>query len=199
MVGALGLDSHLLQRDADLPADVLALVPGGDVHVAGAVVGDRGGLALLIGLEEIKLHFRPKGKAHAQGCGALHRLFQQRTGVCFQCRPVGVGDAAEHAHHLPVLAAPGEGGEGAGIGVKKEVGAHLAPEARNGRGVDGDALTEGTFQFIRHDGDVLLLSEDVAEGQTDKAHIFLPHIFHNFLFGKVHPIHVLYKPSCFIC
>ncbi len=121
VVGALGLHAHLLERDADLPADVLALVHGGDVHVAGAVVGDRGGLALLIGLEEIKLHLRAERKAYAQGCGALHRLFQQRAGVCFQRRPVGVGNAAEHAHDLPVFPAPGERGERSGIGAKKEV------------------------------------------------------------------------------
>ena len=39
-------NAHAGQGQADLPADVLPLVVGGDVHIPGPVIGDFGGLTV---------------------------------------------------------------------------------------------------------------------------------------------------------
>jgi len=57
MMRALRHDAHLLQRQADLPTHVFALVLRGDIHIGGAVVRNARRLAVFIQLEEIEFHF----------------------------------------------------------------------------------------------------------------------------------------------
>ena len=52
------VDAHLLQRQADLPAYIFAPVHGSNVKVPGPVKGAVGGLALLVGFEQVELAFR---------------------------------------------------------------------------------------------------------------------------------------------
>ena len=54
MVGGFRLNSHALQRQADLPADVLALVVRGDIHIGCPVVGNVRRFAVFIQLKEVK-------------------------------------------------------------------------------------------------------------------------------------------------
>ena len=61
MVGAFRLDAHLLQHQADLRRTFSPL-SASDVHVTGTVVGFLGGVAVLIGLEQVELHFGAEGE-----------------------------------------------------------------------------------------------------------------------------------------
>ena len=186
MVGALRLDPHLTEGEADLAPYILPLIHGGNVHIARPVKGDLCGLPVLVGFEEIKLHLRAEGKGDPALCRALHGFSEQGAGIRFESRPVRVGNAAEHSHHLAVFTSPGQGGECSGIGMQEEIGAHLAPKTGNGGGVYGDAVSKGAIQLCRQNGDVFLFPEDITKGQTDEAHILLFHILAYFLFGKVH-------------
>ena len=69
--------------------------------------------------------------------------------------------------------------------------ADLAAEALHRRGVEGDPVGEGPLELGGHDRHVVLLSIDVAEGQTDKLDVLLLHELHYF-FRRV--LHVL---TCF--
>ena len=89
VVRALGLDAHLLQDHADLPADVLSLVLGSHVHIARLVIGLGGGIARLVGLKEIKFHLRAESKGVTLLSGLGHSLFQQPTGVGIRGVPSG--------------------------------------------------------------------------------------------------------------
>ena len=198
VVGAFRPDAHLTERQADLAPHIFTPVLGGDVHVTRPVKGDIRCLAVLVGLEQIKLHLRAEGKGDSAFHRTLHGLLEQGAGVRLQSRSVRVGNPAEHAHHLPVFAPPGQGGERGGIGMQEEVGAYLAPEAGDGGGIYGDAVPKGAIQLRRQDGDVFLLSEDITEGQADEAHILLLHILAYFLFGKVRHVWLLSDLHLFV-
>lgn len=186
MVGRFGLNAHLCQRDADLPADVLALVVGRDVHIAGLVVGLARGAALFVGFEQVKFHFGAEIKGDAGAGGVGRGGSQQRSGIAGQHAAVGMGDGAEHPNDAPLVRPPGQRGQRGGIRMQDEVGAHLAAEAGDGRRVDGDAIIKGARQLGGQDGDVFLPAENIAEGQPDKTDILLFHILHDFLTGVAH-------------
>ena len=57
--------------------------------------------------------------------------------------------------------------------MEKQVGIHLVAEARDGGSVDGNAVLEGAFQLVGHDGDILGSAEAVAERKADELHILL--------------------------
>ena len=75
--------------------------------------------------------------------------------------------------------------------MKQQIGADLAAEALHRRGIKGDPVGEGALELTWHDGHVVLLSIDVAEGQADKLDILLLHELYHF-FRRV--LHVL---TCF--
>ena len=62
----------------------------------------------------------------------------------------------------------------------------LVSKAVNGRGIDGDAVLESPLQLLGHDGDVLVASVDVTEGQADKLHVLLLNVLDNFLWCIFH-------------
>ena len=58
--------------------------------------------------------------------------------------------------------------------MEKQVGMHLVAEAGDGGSVDGNAVLEGAFQLVGHDGDILLgLPKHVAERKADELHVLL--------------------------
>ena len=60
--------------------------------------------------------------------------------------------------------------------MQEQVGVYLVTEAGNGRGVKGDTIFKRAVKLVRMDGDILLLSGQVAECQTDELHVLLRHI-----------------------
>ena len=52
--------------------------------------------------------------------------------------------------------------------------------SRDRRGVNRDAVFKSAGKFFRHDGNILLPAEYVAEGKTDKFYIFFADILHDF-------------------
>ena len=184
VVGAFGLNAHLLQHQADLPADVLAPVVGSDVHVAGLVVGDGGVSAVLVQLKQIEFHFGAEGKVVASGVRIGHRLFQDAAGVPLEGAAIGMENIAEHPHHLALLGPPRQLYQRGRVRPQQQVGACLTAEALDGGGVDGDAVFKSAAQLTGHNGHIVLLSVDVAEGQADEPDILLLHELHD-LFPRI--------------
>ena len=108
MVGAFRPDAHALQRQADLPADILPLVCRGNVHVTGMVIGNFGRLAVLVPLEQIKLHLCSEGKGQPGLFCILYRFLQQTPGIRSDHGAVRLGHGAEHPHHPPMFRPPGQ-------------------------------------------------------------------------------------------
>ena len=186
VVGALRLDAHLLQHQADLPADMLSLVVGGDIHVAGLVVGDGGGPAVFIELEEIEFHLRAEGEVAALGGGIGHGFFQDAAGVPLEGPAIGVENIAEHPHDLALLRPPRKLDQRGRVRPQQQVGTGLAAKAINGRGVDGDAVFKGAAQLAGHDGHVVLPAVDIAEGQADEPDVLLLYELHDLFLRILH-------------
>ena len=180
MVGAFRPDAHALQRQADLPADVLPLISRGNIHISGVVIGDAGGLAVLIPAEQVKLHLRAEGERQPRRLCILHSLFQQAPGIRLDDLTAGTADCAEHPHHAAMLRPPRKHAEGTGIGMQQQIGVNLAAEAGDGGAVNGDAIAERPIQFRGHDGNVLLAAFHIAEGHSDELHVLLRRILFDF-------------------
>ena len=51
-----------------------------------------------------------------------------------------------------------------------------------------DALLEGAFQLGRHDGDVLLVAENIAKRKTNELYVVLLNKLYDFAHGGVHKV-----------
>ena len=183
---AFRADPHLLQRQADFTADVFAAVVGGEVHIAGFVVRLFGGPAVFVEAEKIKFLLRAEGKAIADFRRVRNGPLEQRAGVALEGTAVRVGDGREHAHDLAMLGTPRQQRKRLRLRVQQQVGVRFVPEAGDGGAVERNAVGKGAGQLIRHNGNVLLPAENVAEGQADELHVLLLHILHNLLLGISH-------------
>ena len=83
VVGGLGVEAHLLQRQADLPPDVFPPVEGGNVGVARVVVGGQGRFPELVGLKEVELALGPHLAGEPVPGGVGHRPLEDRAGAPF--------------------------------------------------------------------------------------------------------------------
>ena len=181
VVGAFGLYAHLFEGQANFSSDVFALVLGGNVHISRLVVGLLCGLALLVSFEKIKFHFRAEEKFDSLLGGGLYGIFEDFSSVGVKVATVGKGNVAKHTNHPPVLRPPGKDGNGVGIGMKQQIGMNLAPEAVDRRSVDGNAVFKGSFDLVRHYGNIFLLAENIAKGETYKFYVLLLDILHYFI------------------
>ena len=186
MVRGLGLDVHLLERQADLAAHVFRLVERGDVKILAVVVRDGGGVAVFVQLEQVEFARRAHRDRAARAPRAAARLAQQVAAVALKGRAVRVADIAVKAHHAPLRRPPRQYGQRGRVGEQQQVGHIHIQEAAQGRGVEVDAVLERARQLGRHDGDVLLVAEDIAERQTDELHIVFFDKLYDFAFDRIH-------------
>ena len=186
MVRAFRPDAHALQRQAGLPADILPLVCRGNVHVTGTVIGNFGGLAVLVQPEQIEFHLCSEGKGQSGLFGVLYRFFQQAPGVRADDGAVWLGHGAEHPHHPSMLRPPGQHTEGGRVRAQQQIRVDLPAEAGNGGAVDGDTVLEGPVQFLRHNGDIFLAARRVAEGHANELHVLLRRILLDLLNRILH-------------
>ena len=77
MVRAFGHDAHLLERQAYLAADILALIQRRDIHIASVIVGNSGSVSVFISLEKIELHLGLEVEAIALLAGIFYSAAQQ--------------------------------------------------------------------------------------------------------------------------
>ena len=186
VVGTLRTDTHLFERQADLTADVLALIPGRNVHIPGAVVRDRGRLAVFVAAEEVELHLRAERERNAHRRGVIHRLLQQSAAVTFEGRAVRMKDAAEQARHAPVIRPPREQTKRRGVRLQKEVRVQLIAEAGDGGGVKRDAGGKRAVKRVRQNGHILLVAGQIKKRHAEELDILLRNILPDLGFGILH-------------
>ena len=184
MMRAFGRDAHFLKCQADLTADVFALISGRDVHISALIEGDIGRLALFVGTEEIELTFRADVAGNTHRTCAFGRLSEDVTSVALEGSAVGIADITEEADNASLRGSPGQESKGRGIGEKEEV-ASLS-EAADRRRVKGYAHLKGARKLIGHYRDILLRPVNVAERQTYELYVIFLDEFYYFLFGVSH-------------
>ena len=70
--------------------------------------------------------------------------------------------------------------------MKQKVGANLATKAIYRRGIKGDPIRKSALELTGHDRHIVLLSIDIAEGQTDKPDILLLNELDHFFWRVLH-------------
>ena len=70
--------------------------------------------------------------------------------------------------------------------MEQKIGSDLAAESIHCRCVKGDPVCKGALELAGHDGYIVLLSIDIAEGQTDKFDILLLNELYHFFRGVPH-------------
>ena len=174
MVRSLWGKTHFLYDKTDISSNILTSVKRSNIHVAGAVDGLQGVLAVFILFKQVELDLRADLKGDPRIRRFLNGLFQQGPGISVKGRAVGIGDITEHVSHASPLGTPGQMGQGPGIGMQIQIRADVQAES------DGDAVLEGTGQLIGHDGDIPLPSVDIAEGKTDEFDVLFLNVVHDF-------------------
>ncbi len=173
VVRGFRLDAHFLERQADLTADVFRLVQRCDVEIFAVVVRDGGRVPGLVHLEQVEL----AGGAHrdriARLARALERLTQHMAAVTLERAAVRILDVAVEADDAALRRAPRQNGQRGRIGEEQQIAVvHVQKAAQRG-GVEVDAVLKGAHQLGRHDGDILLVAQNIAEGETDELDVVL--------------------------
>ena len=186
VAGALRADPHLLQGQTDLPPDVLPPVLGRDVHVARPIVGDFRGPSVLVRAEEVKGLLQAEEEGEPRLLRFPCRRSEQAPGVRGMGRPVRLRHGRIHPHHPAVLRTPGKDRQRRGIGAQGQTGFPF--KTADGGGIKRNPPVEGPLQLVGHDGNVLLPSVHVAEGQADELHVLFPHVLQHFVFCVIHDL-----------
>ena len=181
VMGALRLDAHVLQIQADFPADVLPLILRGHVHIAGMIEGFVGGISVFIGFEQVEFKLRAEADLAAQLACLPDRILQNGAAVHGEGPSIGMADVAEHLHHLAPAGPPGKHIQSGRNGMQKQIRPHWTSKARDGGGIKGNAVGKSALQFLRHDRDILLSAGHITKSQADELHILLLHVFKYFL------------------
>ena len=192
MVGGLRLDVHFLKRQADLTAHVFRLVERRYIEILAVIVRNGGRMAVFIQLEQVKLACRADGERIACAACTAVSLAQQMTAVALEWRAVRIADVAVKAHHAALSRTPRQNGKRCRIGEQQQVGDIHVEEAAQCGGVEVNALLEGAFQLGRHDGDVLLVAENIAKRKTNELYVVLLNKLYDFAHGGVHRASLLF-------
>ena len=191
VAGAFGGDAHLLQCQTDLPPDVLPPVGRGHVQVPRPVVGGEGGTSRLVGGKEVELALYPHPHPIAPVPERPGRLRQDAAAIPGEVLPGGGAQVTVKARHPPLGRAPGKQCQGVRIREEEQVGTGQLAKAGDGGGVKRHSPEKGPLQLGGKDGDILLDTEEVTEGEADKLYVVLLHKLHCFRCGDGHGL-----PSC---
>ena len=179
MVAGAVSDSHPVHGEADIASDVLSLVDGGHLEVGSLVHRDVRRVALAVELEQVELAVGPDTEV----CTALMKFFfigfEQEADIALERSAVRVADVAEEPGDLFLRGSPGEDRHGVGVREQQEVGVLDVEESPDRCGIETDAVLQCMLQRSDADGDVLQLSENVAECQSHEDDVLLLHVLHD--------------------
>ena len=174
-MGSLRLNVQRLEEHADLPPDPLALVLRRGVHIGGPIVWPVGGFSVVIQAEQVEFQLRTEGKMQPGLFRSRHRVKEDRTGIVFKSSSIRIGHKAAKLHELSLVRPPRQQRQAVRDGMEEQVGVYLAAKARDGGGVDGDAIGKRPFKLCGQNGDILLPPENVAKAQMNETHVLFPH------------------------
>ena len=107
-------------------------------------------------LKKIKFAFCARLDSIACFCGLILNGREQTAAVSLKGFARGVFYIAHKSRHPSVGWAPGEYGEGGGVGAEEEVAVQSVFKAGNGKCVQSYAFFKGPFQFAGHYGNIFL-------------------------------------------
>ncbi len=167
------LEAHLLERDDDVPARLLASIDRGEIEIGAFVVGIDDRVSIRVAAEKEELGFRPRHHRVAERGGLVHLLLEREAGASAERRAIRVVDVADQAaDFFPVV---GPGIDGKGVQIRNQVHVRfLDPrEPFDRRPVELDLAVERFRKLRARNLDVLDDPEDVGELQPHEPHVFL--------------------------
>ena len=172
VVRVLHVDSHGLQRQHGLAAQVAGGVERGEVEVPAAV--ERHGALGVLEVEELQLGAQVV--VVVPHCPrALEGAAQYLAGVALVGLAGGQLDVAEHARHALHLGAVGQNREGVGVGHGDHVRLLDGVEAGDRRAVEAHPLLHRRRQLLARDGEALQLPQHIREPEPDELDVALFH------------------------
>ena len=175
VMGVLDVDAHLLQREDRLAAHVGARVERRQVEVA-ALVEHLGDAALGLGgaeVEVLQLGADVVG-VEAHLLGPFERPPHDPARVALVGVAAGHADVAEHARdRVLFLGAPGDQGEGGGVGHRDHVRLLDRVEAGDRGAVEAHPTLQRVLELCGVDREALQVAEDVGEPEPDEADVAL--------------------------
>ena len=115
VMGGFDLKSHLLQRQADLTAAALPQIGRAHIKIARGVVRNRGGVAVLVGVEKEKLTLRAYIEGISHICRFLQGFAQDVTRISLKRLTVLFVNIADQARNFAMLRMPRKQAEGVQI------------------------------------------------------------------------------------
>ena len=183
VVAAFRDDAHVFQCQANIPADVLALVQRRHVHVAGAVLRVQGNIPRVVGLEKVELVLRADLERQPQRFRLFDLLAEDTPAIPGKERTVRQEAVAHHAGDAPRLRTPRQEGDGLRVRAQEQLAMADIAEALDRRRIEGDAAAECPVELRGHDGDVFERAEQIDECQTDKFDVVFFDEVKDFLFS----------------
>ena len=182
VVRRLQVEAHLLQRQLDVAAAVLAAVDRGHVEVGRGVVRVDGRVAVGVQPEQEELGLRADLHRVAEVGGLRQHALQVRARVAGERLAVGVGDVADQARGAGVLGAPPRQ-HGVRRRIRQEVHVRLLDplEAADRRAVEHQLVVERLLQLLDRDRDVLDLAVRLGELQPYEGDVVPPAALEHFL------------------
>ena len=182
----------IAQANAKTLSDaVSAVVPGFDNDPI-AEKKTHGRMTVFIQLEQVKLTCRADGERIACAARTAVGLTQQMTAVALERRAVRIANVAVKAHYTALSRPPRQNGKRCRIGKQQQIRRFYIEKAAQRRRVEVDALLESAFQLGRHDGDVLLVAENIAKRKTNELYVVLLNKLYDFAHGGVHRASLLF-------
>ncbi|OPZ80744.1 MAG: hypothetical protein BWY76_03262 [bacterium ADurb.Bin429] len=159
VMAVFDVNAHLLQRQHRIATQVHRFIAGDKVEITTLVQRFR-----LLRAAEVKI-FRlgPHIEGEAQFTRFLQVTLQHLARVAFVWSAVGIKDIAEHARHRALTRAPGQDGEGAGVGHGYHVAFVNTREAFDGGAVKAYSLLHRLIQFLDRDAETFQEAEDISE------------------------------------
>ena len=168
VVGVLGVDPELFERQHGLAPEIRPGVERREVEVA-ALVEDLGRLRVAE-VEVLELGTDVE-VVEAHVVRAAERAAEDVAGVALVRSALGRLDVAEHPRHALLLRSPGQHSEGARIGHRDHVRLLDRVEAGDRGAVEAHPALEGVGELGGVDRERLELAEDVGEPQADEADV----------------------------
>ena len=182
---SLRRNSQIHQRQANFTADIFALIERSNIQIACRIIRHSRRLSVFVRLKKIKFAFAPDFARVALISQTLLRLFYNISLTALKKRTVGAFDVAEHSDNSSLRRSPWQYCNCRRVGKEKQIRMSKIRKSRNCRSVKAYALRKSLFYMMRHNGNVLLIPQNITKSKTYKFYVILFYKLNDFLFCKI--------------
>ena len=195
MVRSLRMNAHLLKRQADFAAHVLALVARSKVAVAGFVERLFRRLALVVALEKVEFAFR----ADVERKTFLARLFDEirknLPRIALERLSVCIADVAEETDDATDLRSPRKDAQSRSVRNDEQIRLCDAQKSLDRACVKRNSAAECHLKLARLNRNRLHASVNVRKKKFDEADIIFAYVLNRFLLCVCTSFHFLLQKS----